>query len=82
MPYIDKTRREAFAKKVLSICNSGDLNYLITQLCQEYLELQGEKYHTYNEIIGALECAKQELYRRKIAPYEDKKIKENGDVYL
>lgn len=32
-------------------------------------------------IIGALENSSSELYRRKIAPYEDKKIIENGDVY-
>ena len=34
-----------------------------------------------NAIIGALECAKLELYRRVAAPYEDDKIIENGDVY-
>jgi len=34
-----------------------------------------------NAIIGALECAKLELYRRVAAPYEDDKIAENGDVY-
>ena len=31
--------------------------------------------------MGALECAKLELYRRVAAPYEDVKIMENGDVY-
>jgi hypothetical protein len=31
-------------------------------------------------VIGALENCKMELYRRKIAPYEDIKIEENGDV--
>lgn len=25
-------------------------------------------------------CAKQEFYRRVLSPYEDKKIKENGDI--
>ena len=61
--------------------DSGELNYLITLLIQDYLEYKNESYQTYNDIIGALEGAKLELYRRKIAPYEDKKIKENGDVY-
>tara|TARA_Y100000296_G_C5178378_1_gene261563 strand:+ start:2143 stop:2556 length:414 start_codon:yes stop_codon:yes gene_type:complete len=32
-------------------------------------------------ILGAVECAKLELYRRAVVPYEKKKIKENGDVY-
>jgi len=32
-------------------------------------------------VIGALEACKLEFYRRAVVPYEDKKIKENGDVY-
>jgi len=31
-------------------------------------------------MIGVLECVKQEFYRRKVAPYEDIKIIENGDI--
>lgn len=82
MPYIEESRRKAFHHKLLCMSTPGDLNYLITQLCQEYKELRGECYQTYNDIMGALEGAKLELYRRKVAPYEDKKIKDNGDVYL
>ena len=58
----------------------GDLNYTITRLCHLFLKKKGEKYSVYNTIIGALECAKLELYRRKIAKYEAKKIEENGDL--
>jgi hypothetical protein len=32
-------------------------------------------------MIGVLECAKLELYRRVAAPYEDAKCEDNGDVY-
>lgn len=65
---------------------AGVLNYLITKLCLCYLETmsrydQKEKYSHHNDVIGALECAKQEFYRRSTACLEDKKIKENGDVY-
>jgi hypothetical protein len=38
-------------------------------------------YSDYNEIIGVLECAKMEFYRRLAAPYEDSKIIVNGDVF-
>ncbi len=31
--------------------------------------------------MGALEGSKLEFYRRIAAPYENKKMKENGDVY-
>lgn len=81
MPYIDQNRRKAFHQKLDWMKNPGDLNYLITQLCQEYKEINGERYATYNDIIGVLEGVKLEMYRRKVAPYEDKKIQENGDVY-
>ena len=59
---------------------AGNLNYLITRLCLMYLG-KDYNYAMINSAIGALECAKQELYRRIAIPYEDKKIKENGDVY-
>lgn len=57
----------------------GTLNYIITRLCHWWLG-DNPNYAKYNELIGVLECAKMELYRRKVAPYEDKKIIENGDV--
>ena len=82
MPYLEKTRRNALDTKLICIDKGGDVNYVITQLCQTFIELKGENYATYNELIGALECAKLELYRRKIGPYEDKAIEKNGDVWL
>lgn len=82
MPYIEKSRREAIKNKTITPSTAGDLNYLVTMLCQEYLEVKGESYQTYNDIMGALTGAQLELYRRKTAIYEDKKIFSNGDVWL
>ena len=88
MPYIRKSDREFlqqitdainFAEQVPD--NPGELNYLITTLCLNYLHNNDISYRTYNDIIGALECAKLELYRRRVASYENLKISENGDVY-
>ena len=61
----------------------GTLNYIITRLCDYWCrDFEGESnYDKYNGVIGVLECVKQELYRRQIAPYEDKKCEQNGDVY-
>jgi len=77
MPYIKKEDRkgEGF------VDTAGKLNYLFTMYSNGYIKTKGESYQTYNDIMGALEGAKLELYRRKIAPYEDKKKEENGDVY-
>jgi hypothetical protein len=80
MPYIHRHSRERLELGE-SPLNAGELNYLITLLCIEYGEDRPDGYTTYNEIIGALECAKLEFSRRVVAPYEDEKIEENGDVY-
>jgi len=58
----------------------GELNYVITRICHRYLLWHGGKYEHFNGVVGVLECAKLELYRRVIASYEDRKIAENGDV--
>ena len=60
----------------------GELNFAISVLVDGYLKNKGGiKYSHLNEVVGALDCAKLELYRRVAAPYEDKKMEENGDVY-
>jgi hypothetical protein len=62
----------------------GELNYVITRVVTEYLARGGAEkpvYADFNEAMGVLECAKHELYRRMLAPYEDRKKEENGDVY-
>jgi hypothetical protein len=59
----------------------GELNYAITSLLVSYYTRQGLSYSTINDILGALEGAKLEFYRRVAVPYEEEKRKENGDVY-
>lgn len=60
----------------------GELNYAITRLVDAYLIQQGGiRYANLNEVVGVLECAKLEAYRRVAAPYEDQKRGETGDVY-
>ncbi len=80
MPYLPPLQKEDLdAGFPMTI--GGDLNYKITKLCDSYLTQNGLNYSRINEVIGALECAKLELYRRVAAPYEDIKIEQNGDVY-
>jgi hypothetical protein len=78
MPYIDPQARQI--AEIDGPDGPGELNYLITKLCLDYLG-GVKRYSKYNEVIGVLECAKLEMYRRAVSPYEDKKIAENGDVY-
>ena len=55
----------------------GALNYTITRLVRG---LYPTRYFHLNRALGVLSAVAHELYRRGIAPYEDTKIKENGDV--
>jgi hypothetical protein len=91
MPYIPPEDRKKFSEYqnldlLLSdfgqLCTSaGELNFAITQLIKGYQKLHGTKYSTMNDIMGALEGSKLEYYRRVVAPYENVKLSENGDVY-
>lgn len=90
MPYIKPVDRLYINKKLVSnkkhinysqIATPGELNFAISTMINDYLQTTGVCYGSINTLIGVLECAKLELYRRIASPYEDEKIKENGDVY-
>ena len=81
MPYIDcKFRDEVYPSGMREASNAGELNYQITMLLQTYVGRHGTNYQNMNDCMGALVGAQQEFYRRVVAPYEDIKIQENGDV--
>ena len=87
MPYIKMEDRPKYEKPLTTLISTlksqpvenidGELNYIITRILKEAYPL---RYFNLNRAIGVLECCKLEFYRRVAAPYEDKKIKENGDV--
>lgn len=79
MPYIVQAGRKALEERRPQ--SPGELNYMVTMLVNDYLAHYGKSYETINAIVGVLECAKLEMYRRIAAPYEDLKLLENGDVY-
>lgn len=83
MPYIIAARRPQLDPTgvVSSAANVGELNFQITCLARQYIKDNGLQYSSINDVLGALEGAKQEFYRRIAAPYEDIKIGQNGDVY-
>lgn len=80
MPYITPEARQRLEHGEPPV-TPGELNYAITRLIDSYLVVQGVNYTNLNAVVGALECAKQELYRRVAAPLEDRKRAENGEVY-
>ena len=79
MPYIIPERR---TKVLLEGADTvGELNFEITNVIWTYTQRMGLDYRTINDVLGALEGAKLEYYRRVATVYETKKIAENGDVY-
>lgn len=87
MPYIKSESREMVSTQLRHYGTAwtpdtvGDLNYAVSCFCRNYMAQRGVRYENLNALIGALDCAKMELYRRMGAPYEDQKASENGDVY-
>ena len=87
MPYIKQEARVRICE-TLSNCESleyvppGDLNFAISDMLNDWLiDNGGISYTNVNALIGVLECAKLELYRRVLSPYEDQKCHDNGEVY-
>lgn len=89
MPYIVKEKRTILDPAIQRLVDSfgelddegnfaGNLNYVITRLLG--ILYPNPNYQRFNDMVGALECCKLELYRKKIAPYEDIKERENGPV--
>jgi hypothetical protein len=88
MPYIKPHYRPDIDKLVAPLAQhiaglplekqDGAFNYAVTKLLKALYAK--DDYFTYNRSMGALSAVQAEWYRRVIVPYEDEKIKENGDV--
>lgn len=87
MPYIKADQRPAIDDLVKPLIDhlkslpledqDGSLNYIVTKIIKN---VYPQKYFHFNRALGVLTAITQELYRKIIGPYEDTKIKENGDV--
>ena len=90
MPYILPEQREIINQEILALVDKaktipdfkanrgGILNYIITKIALEFL---GEKsYKSLSLMRSAMEDASAEWYRKQLVPYEEMKIKINGDV--
>lgn len=86
MPYIHphsrSVMREALAHLKPHVHNTGDLQYIIAELVQHYLESREVvNYSELENVMGAIAGAQHEFQRQVVDKYEDLKIKENGPVY-
>ena len=93
MPYVKKSQRENLDPAIDELVNrlrltceqdkdepDGLLNYAFTRMLTKTFA-QKPRYILLERAVGCLESCKLEFYRRVVAPYENKKAKENGDVF-
>ena len=93
MPYIPTADRPAYDALIDQLAETlagqppdrrkGHANYVVTQLLRKAWGVDAaanESYSNYADVIGTLENAKLEIYRRWVAAYEDKAIAKNGDL--
>lgn len=91
MPYIAKPSREdidTYLDELLLFCEenvakhsdrAGIVDYIVTRIILScYPET---RFKDIAELNGVLTLVLDEFNRRKTHPYEDQKIKDNGDVY-
>lgn len=83
MPYVKQENRKRLdwiidnlACELNTLGITGNLNYVVFRLAKKLCK----KYSDYASFEGDLQQSLKEIYRRLEVPYEDKKIKENGDV--
>lgn len=88
MPYVTKERKvklDTRLSRTITHANRmkgpGELNYLVTQLAIAYCKDNGLDYRTINDVMGGLDSARAEFYRRVATPYEEGKAEVNGDVF-
>lgn len=81
MPYIKEYERQQLKDGEIDCQSAGHLNYVFSCIIGQYIRDKQLSYQTINDIIGALEGAKLEAYRRLAVPYENEKLSTNGDVY-
>jgi hypothetical protein len=94
MPYIYKEERSLYNDSIEQLVNSlvdkfpgengkdfseGDLNYIISSIVWKLFD-KSPSYRLANKLTGVIQCVQSEFYRRKVIPYEDHKIIENGDI--
>jgi len=81
MPYIKPINRLLLDGLIrdygFTLTPDGHLNYFLFALCKRTVN---PSYNNYKNFIGELNECVAELRRRLLAPHEDKKCEENGDV--
>jgi len=80
MPYIKHTERDWARGNITA--PEGDFAYHLTLDYLKWLDTKGKRrFKHFASLVGIVILSLLELWWRVIRPYEDKKKKENGDVF-
>lgn len=84
MPYIRQIERKMLDKHIDELSKTiehvGQLNYIITRLCHNWIIKFGLRYVNLNAVLGVLGCVTLEFYALIARPYETQKKNENGHI--
>lgn len=81
MPAIDQQERLRLSDPAEPIENVGNLTYILTREVKRYWINSARRYLNIAEILGALLCTILYFWDYVGRPYEEKKTRENGDVF-
>lgn len=81
MPAIIQEERKRLEDPTEPIGNVGNLTYILTRETKRYWVNSSQRYLNIAEILGALLCTILYFWDYIGRSYEQKKTKENGDVY-
>jgi len=79
----ESKRFEKFLDLMDSISSAGELNYVVSEVCARYV-LRSAHVNLQRmfakDVLETLEEISKDFYQETAEPYEDVKIKENGDT--
>ena len=75
-----KTLEETLEQIGRAMFEKGELTYCVYKLGLEYLNNHKKNYQNISDCIAAMNDSAEEFRRRILNPYEDEKIKQNGDI--
>ena len=81
MPYLTEHEKQAIDAGNLDPETEGQLTYVLQQALARYIMKRGLSYATLAQCLGSLDGAGDDLKRRVVRPYEERKQRENGDVW-
>jgi len=80
MAYVTKKQRNTIDLFAIGDCkfkDSRELGYAILTLAETFLR---DHPTSYNDVVGAVETVKHEIYKKYILPFEEQNKFDNGDT--